>query len=727
MIMKTRGNDSAPYWAWNRSHGRGPKLKPREARLCRNEKGEGRASALRGEILSRKSKKCWQPMLDSTIYEAWEVSCPNIGQRSYLYPLAPIGVGTAAVESLTGYISRLAIAHAVKTGALVIHELRARIPCTRGVSAGKASQNLSHGSFYVDAHSLNGVGIRARAWVSQLEQLTGVPRLDLLTVLPWANVISCVHLLRTRRVWCPSCYGAEGCSAQPPYERLLWAFQTVTACPVHHQVLESTCPSCGRPQYVLSFRSRPGYCSRCYRWLGRAGESAAADPGLTESIAVAEMVGGLLAVSSTLPADFRVDLLLENVRRLVWAAGGYRRLRAEVPGFFLRGWIQLGSIPRMDSLVRLSRRVGVSLVRLLTQRINTRKKTRQLNTPQKCPWKAHYRVASGIVEDALRAALQAAVPPSLQEIAGQVGYRSVYPLQFRYRALCDEVVRKRRDAMRSAYTSPTRAPVPRERIEKALTAELGKPGFTDLRAVAASVGLSCRRRLYKDFHDLRAAIVAKNATIRRRRLEASRSALTTVVEASLGSAFQQQPVPTVEQVARSLGYATAKPLTSRFPELCLQLRACRRRLRPVERGLRVNRRFGRVGDHVRQRLTAALGEFPPPSCAQVVRSISGHRTKIREALPELWRAVHQRYVEYTLEARRAKREAFAGEVHRAFLELHRQGIYPTARLVLAAIPQPQYRSLELVAEIMSHVRQERSISRTSPYVPSSLKATHDIQ
>jgi hypothetical protein len=58
--------------------------------------------------------------------------------------------------------------------------------------------------------------------------------------------------------------------------------------------------------------------------------------------------------------------------------------------------------------------------------------------------------------------------------------------------------------------------VPRDRIEKALIEELRKADFTDLRAAAASVGLSSKRRLYKDFRDLRLAIVAKNATIKKR-------------------------------------------------------------------------------------------------------------------------------------------------------------------------------------------------------------------
>ena len=82
---------------------------------------------------------------------------------------------------------------------------------------------------------------------------------------------------------------------------------------------------------------------------------------------------------------------------------------------------------------------------------------------------------------------------------------------------------------------------------------------------------------------------------------------------------------------------------------------------------------------------------------------------MRETFPDLWRAVHERYAEHVREARRVKLQAFAGEVHRAFVELRRQGIYPTARLVLAAIPQPLYRSLEMVADIVRPARNELSI------------------
>jgi hypothetical protein len=61
-------------------------------------------------------------------------------------------------------------------------------------------------------------------------------------------------------------------------------------------------------------------------------------------------------------------------------------------------------------------------------------------------------------------------------------------------------------------------PVPRDRAERALVEALNKDGLTHLRNVAVSVGLSSTRRFYKDFRNLRLAIVAKNREIRKQRV-----------------------------------------------------------------------------------------------------------------------------------------------------------------------------------------------------------------
>jgi TniQ len=52
-------------------------------------------------------------------FESWSLSSQPVPPRSQLYSLQPVGVGTGMVESLTGYVARLAEAHSVSVGDLV--------------------------------------------------------------------------------------------------------------------------------------------------------------------------------------------------------------------------------------------------------------------------------------------------------------------------------------------------------------------------------------------------------------------------------------------------------------------------------------------------------------------------------------------------------------------------------------------------------------------------------
>jgi hypothetical protein len=237
-------------------------------------------------------------MREATTYEAWELQTHRLTSRSYLYSLPPIGRGTPLVESLTSYIQRLAEAHAVGTGTLVYHELRSRVPFANGKRSGIPTPY----SFYLEAYRLNGTGDRTRLWVSMLEELTQVRRLDLLTALPWAYAIDRRHLLRTNRAWCSSCYESWRSSGRPVYEPLLWMLQAVTVCLDHRQPLDSLCPVCGRTQYVLSSKSLLAHCSRCRSWLGRVHEADIheadiMDYDVAEHLRTAEMVADLLAAS----------------------------------------------------------------------------------------------------------------------------------------------------------------------------------------------------------------------------------------------------------------------------------------------------------------------------------------------------------------------------------------------------------------------------------------------
>jgi hypothetical protein len=56
-------------------------------------------------------------------FEPWRLNSPVLSRATRLYSLAPIGVGTPMVESLTGYIARLDEAHCVSTGLLYWKEI----------------------------------------------------------------------------------------------------------------------------------------------------------------------------------------------------------------------------------------------------------------------------------------------------------------------------------------------------------------------------------------------------------------------------------------------------------------------------------------------------------------------------------------------------------------------------------------------------------------------------
>lgn len=499
-------------------------------------------------------------MRSASVFGAWEAAPPVPAPCSYLYSLPPTGVGTAAVESFTGYLTRLAAAHAVETGVLVNTELLPRVPCTKGASIGGIPSKMPT-AFFIDAFPLNGIGERARAWVSVLERMTGVRGLDLLTLLPWSKAISCVHLLRTQRAWCPYCYGKPpGLADQQVYDRLLWTFQLVTACPVHGCPLESICPSCTREQYIFAPRMRPGYCARCQAWLGRAPQSSIHDR--SESVRIAEMVGELLAASPRLPSGFGLDRFRENMRT-------FRRCRqvdAIVEGGNIRGWMK-GNAPRMDSLVLLSLHQNTSMLNLLTEPIVVEPRVTSH------PAHAHYRVDASTLEAALQATLREDVPSSLAEIATRLGYLSVAPLQFRFHDLCQAIMRKRRANLKLS-SAPVTVPIPRDRIEQALSEALLKDGPISLSSLAKSIGLRNKRRLYKGFHDLRKAVIANNRQHRRQRGAA--------IESALRAALAETPVPSLTDIARRLGLKSTSAFTRRFSDLSTDLK--RRRQAELDNG-----------------------------------------------------------------------------------------------------------------------------------------------
>ena len=140
------------------------------------------------------------------LFDSWSLSSVPIPPRSQLYALEPIGVGTALVESLSGYVARLAEAHSVSVGDLVGRVL-SDVPNPNSAiitSAAKAGRVGGHG-FRACSYTVNGVTDRATKWVHALEAATSRRDLRYLTLLPFRYALP-DHLFHQHRAWCSPCF-----------------------------------------------------------------------------------------------------------------------------------------------------------------------------------------------------------------------------------------------------------------------------------------------------------------------------------------------------------------------------------------------------------------------------------------------------------------------------------------------------------------------------------------
>jgi hypothetical protein len=311
------------------------------------------------------------PDKEPIAYDNWNITSPDLPSHSRLYSLEPIAVGTPWVESLTGYITRLAEAHCVSTGVLFRKEI--------DVLTGKG--NIF--TFRLDAHSgysthtINGRGGPARDFVCALESLTHRSGLCYLTLLPWADVLP--HqggFQRRARAWCVQCLHMWKADEKPVYEPLLWTLKPVTLCPLHRQPLSFVCPFCKLQNGVLDPRARPGHCSRCGQWLAPfpiatvlPDNRALTNDDLNWGDWVATVLGEILATAPRLSFAPNRDGIAQMIRFCVeHIAHGDRSEFArelEVSGGDVRNW-QLGkALPKFPPLMGLAFRLGISLLELI--------------------------------------------------------------------------------------------------------------------------------------------------------------------------------------------------------------------------------------------------------------------------------------------------------------------------------------------------------------------------
>ena len=370
-------------------------------------------------------------------YEFWDCVSPTMPHVTRLYSLPPIGIGTPMVESLTGYLVRLAEAHCVSAGVLYMKEIRP-VAGKGNIFSFRPATDAGYST-----HTINGFGSPARDFEHSLEMLTGRRDLRHLTMLTWARVLPRSALLRRFRAWCDSCLRVWRQAGQPIYEPLLWALRAVTVCPYHRCLLRQLCPHCERVIGPLDYRSRSGYCSRCGQWLvpTSTGSGAAcatlSSNQLMWATWVASTFGELLSIAPHIACPPTREQLAETIGLCIRRISGgnaseFARLM-QVGRGDVGKWQRGKALPRLSLLLNIAYRLEASLPEFLLGRLTSVPSqgfprsvpagidsSAQRRTAQPRP-----RVNGAAVSQLLHAALAESPPPSLTRVIKRVTHTEV--------------------------------------------------------------------------------------------------------------------------------------------------------------------------------------------------------------------------------------------------------------------------------------------------------------
>lgn len=478
-------------------------------------------------------------------YPQWDVSLPTLPPRSRLFQVAPIGIGTSKVESLTSYISRLAVEHCVSPRKLFCKEVLERI--------GKQTTYYSDSNIFF-GNTINGVGNLAEIAVIGLEQLTLRNDLRHTTLLTWRRIFSYQQLLRKRRAWCSFCYEEQLVEGGCIYDPLIWIFEAVLICPKHRKRLCHICPHCGKQLILLAKHYRPGYCSNCLRWLGatskvnsnQSNQKPSCLPEITQQIKYLSIIGELLESGPNVSLEPTPQNFANNLTKTIKKnAGQSINLFSDLVGMWsgkIRRLLAGSKSLSMEALCQFCIRLNLSPIDLLCKEeeeslSQDHIQTLCLNKPiQKLitPWIE--------VEGKLQTALEAVTPPSLEAVARYLGYDS-RKLKGHFPTLCEQIRSRYRSYIKSMH------PLPRivRRTFRAALKELPPPS---LQSVFRRLG--CRDTgyyYYTNYFDLCAAVAQRFKNYRNKPFDKK------ITQEQLKAALIEEPPPSFSSIAKRLGHS----------------------------------------------------------------------------------------------------------------------------------------------------------------------------
>jgi len=631
-------------------------------------------------------------------FESWDCTPPVLTPRSRLYALEPIGIGTPFVESLSGYIARLAEAHAVSVGDLVGRELSSSKskPLTSFGQFTKQRRVNSH-RFHARAHAINGFGESSKRWIDALEMATLQKDLRFLTLSLFDGVFSRQGATRHSRAWCPKCYDEWRTRGAIIYEPLLWSIDLVVLCTRHLVSLAGECPHCRRPSKPLAVYSRPGHCSHCQHWLGESPAPSAeggpdAAKGPDAALCRAEAIGELLAIVPRLEGCSLHSVLTANLRACVDIVTGgnvdaFAR-SCHVARSRLQSHLIGSSVPTIDVMLRICYRLDIPITLFLeSDPRRAEPYWRQARKAVQHDRNIPARRTAEQVRLVLSRAAQEEPVPCLSEIARRLGYKGSERLYQVDRDLCKQIAAKYRKSGRSHLWKKPNAERICERVDlrRLLEQSLAQERPVSPHRIAASLGYANDGYLRLKFPDLCRAIAKKIAAQEAERL--------ANMERYLTEALKEDPAPTLHDLGRRLGYSSSTCLQLHFPRLCQQILARRREVR-----------HERIAE-VKRTLQDLLLEVPAVSLRIASQRTGFSCLYLKELCPRECAALGSRYVRWRHESSERRKTDLFQQVRDAVRQLHNEGKCPTVKRVMSLLPTTALREWKTLTTAVKAARQ----------------------
>lgn len=543
--------------------------------------------------------------------------------QSRLFHLEPVGVGTPFVESLSGYVARLAEQHWVATGHLLSKVVAAHITETAIISTNGMN-------FITLAQGLNGVGTTTSYLINALEHLTLRHDLHFTAMVTWKNTISTYQLIRPMRAWCPACYEEQAEGGAAVYDQLAWAVEAISLCIKHKTRLELVCPHCGVQQCHLALRSRPGYCNQCRAWLGLrrrfeacAENTAQLQAGIDTEIKIAEWVGDLLAAAPRLGEPITKSIFISNLSRYVRERFGRNALASGATSVAARtvwSWLLGQTLPSLGRLLKVCLDLRVPL-------------TQFIYTP----------IGEGEV---LAEASASVTPTNHTELAGD-GAR----------------IGNGKARWRTDWDNPN----VRAEIEARLRAGLEEIPPPSLRKLCAEMKWN-RQSLRKNFPQLYAELTRKSLAHYKPRMDTERAANV------LRLACEEEPPPSIREISQRLGPGNSTAgIRTRFPREYSTI---------IKRhAARFRKRYDYTA--IEKTLRDSLSEEPPQPVAAICRRLGVPSSYVFRALREVSALVSRRYKMYRMEQCARRQDSVVEEITSNIEAMLRGGMSPTPNSLFA--------------------------------------------